>query len=953
MTRSPRMAATVGVAALALLTAGLAGSATAGPGTAASAASAAPAGPAAPAAKSAGEFRGNYDSRDAVTAAGLKSSARTLRTHGASYSKLADDVGGDAEVQIDPLTKTPANLASRTGFLTGPSGKSADQVALDFVRANLKPLGLEPGDVASLRKVRQFTDINKITHVYWSQVVDGRTVFGNGLRAHVDRAGRLIALQGAPVASAASLAKRAAAPTLGKKAAIDAAVDDGDAGGELRPGATAEQVWFLTTDGLRAAWLTYTEPGSAQGYQHVIDARTGRTLYRHSTVNFEKGDAQVHENYPGASGIARGGQQKVVNLFRLKYLPRSATWMRGRYASVWADVNDDNKVQPNEKTKVPNARKKALFPFRPFKTAAGQTPCTERYLCTWNPNVADSWKKNKNQDGVQGLYFTSKFAEWLAGAPFGFTRELGNFDRRDGDPVHVHIMDGADTADGLPDGNHVNNANFSTPPDGTPPVMQMYLNQAPYLAASSTNAFDNIGHEYTHGLSNRLVVDAQGFSTLNSYQAGAMGEGWSDFYSFDYLVHKGLVKNKQNVSGELMYDRYLSKDRTYTRSQAIDCKIGKESRLCPGGGYTFGDIAGVLGTEVHSAGEVWAQTLWDIYEQYGHNVTMRLVTSAMTLSVDDPSMLDMRDAIITADKVIYSRAHTAGLWKAFAKRGFGFYAALIDGGDPQPVEDFNVPPPAGTPTGTITGTVSTTAGDPVAGAIVAVAGHTSGTLGSYTAVTGADGSYEIDDVVSGTYPKVVVLADGYETNAVEVTVPPGGEGTADFEIRRDWAAESGGASVASFDGPDYSPFGCGPAGLIDLSQGTGWGSITGSTEEPVTSEAQVEPKSIVIELPQAIDITSFAVDPGSTCGDPGSASTAGYTIEVSTTADGPWTEVASGTFTEEDRGVMVPIDATVPPGQSFVRYTMESPQVPDYSQCPDAFAGCQYMDSSEFAVYDD
>ncbi len=72
--------------------------------------------------------------------------------------------------------------------------------------------------------------------------------------------------------------------------------------------------------------------------------------------------------------------------------------------------------------------------------------------------------------------------------------------------------------------------------------MQMYLNQAPgYLAASSTEAFDNIGHEYTHGLSNRLVVDSMGFSTLNSYQAGAMGEGWGDFYSFDYLVTKQIA----------------------------------------------------------------------------------------------------------------------------------------------------------------------------------------------------------------------------------------------------------------------------------------------------------------------------------------------------------------------------------------------------------------------------
>ena len=109
----------------------------------------------------------------------------------------------------------------------------------------------------------------------------------------------------------------------------------------------------------------------------------------------------------------------------------------------------------------------------------------------------------------------------------------------------------------------------------------------------------------------------------------------------------------------------------------------------------------------------------------------------------------------------------------------------------------------------------------------------------------------------------------------------------------------------------------------------------------------------MIALPQAIDITTIAVDPGNTCGDPGSSSTADYVLEVGATADGPWAEAASGTFTEGDRGTLVDIPVTVPPAMSFVRYTMVSPQVPDFAGCPDAFGGCTYMDSSELAVYDD
>ncbi len=81
-----------------------------------------------------------------------------------------------------------------------------------------------------------------------------------------------------------------------------------------------------------------------------------------------------------------------------------------------------------------------------------------------------------------------------------------------------------------------------------------------------------------------------------------------------------------------------------------------------------------------------------------------------------------------------------------------------------------------------------------------VAGHTSGVAGSYSDVTGADGAYRIADVVPGTYPKVVAFADGYETTPQAVTVESESTTTADFTLRRDWAAASGGASVASFDG---------------------------------------------------------------------------------------------------------------------------------------------------------
>ena len=89
---------------------------------------------------------------------------------------------------------------------------------------------------------------------------------------------------------------------------------------------------------------------------------------------------------------------------------------------------------------------------------------------------------------------------------------------------------------------------MATPPDGMPPRMQMYLfhepgtafpDEDPFIAGNSGDEADVVYHEYTHGLSNRLVVDANGVSTLGGIQAGSMGEAWSDWYAMDFLVNAG------------------------------------------------------------------------------------------------------------------------------------------------------------------------------------------------------------------------------------------------------------------------------------------------------------------------------------------------------------------------------------------------------------------------------
>jgi extracellular elastinolytic metalloproteinase len=913
----------------------------------------------------------NVDMRTAPSAALVRAGGEVLRRDGAEIRAFGATLGPLGRLSVDPLTGTPRNVSRLDGFLTGASARPPAAVALRYVRAHLPALGLAANDLSTLRLRDAATDAHGVVHLSWVQRADGRTVFGNGLRAHVTADGRLIALQGAPISGlrrlaaetpssrlgAADARARAAANVRGSLVAGSADARSPAKTVSWGNGDRAERVYFAAAHGLRPAWSTYVQLRDGRAYQHVIDAVTGRVLYRHSTVNSERGDALVFRHYPGA---ATGGTQTVVNLFKRGYLGRKASWLRGRYVFAWADLNDDDLVSANEQTKVPGTKAAAQFTFKSFPRASAL--CDPDFLCAWDPDVPFSWRANKNQDAAQSFYLASLVHDYLAAAPIGFTPQMGNFEANGADPVLLHTLDGANTDAGLPDANHIDNAFMSTPPDGVPPTMTLLLNHAPgataqddpYLPAGSGQAADVVIHEYVHGLSNRLVVDATGNSTLNSLQAGSMGEGWSDYYAEDFLVTRGLLKDTAR-SGQVLFDRYFSQNRPITRSEAIDCALDASGRLCTKvdltpGGYTFGDLGNATGgPEVHSDGEIWGQTLWDLRTALGHRVTAAVVTEAMSLSPSDPSFLDERDAIVQADQAVYGGSHYRAIWRVFAGRGMGWFASTSDSGDTHVVEDFRMPPSPTTPLASVSGQVTDdVTGEPIANAVVFIGGQ----IGRYSDVTDSEGRYQISHVLTGDYPEIFADALGYDLGVDELSLPPGGADV-DFALRRDWAAEEGGADLVAFTGPDYGPdFGCGPHNAVDLSYGQGWSTTVGADEIPTETP---DPKYIVVRLPEPITIDAFAIDPTNTCGDGGSASLGDYLIEVS--QDGKeFSPVDGGTFDSDDRGRLneLPVDESLP-GVQYVKVWMQGSQVADEVDCdgPDGagFSGCTYMDMTEFEVY--
>ncbi|WBQ05782.1 M36 family metallopeptidase [Kribbella sp. CA-293567] len=912
------------------------------------------------------ERKGNYDARTPGARTNYARAAKAVGKETAASEKFRNSLGSQGVVSVDPNTGTPEQVTKLNGFLTAPSSKKATEIALGYVKAHPEVFKLSASDLGTLKLRKDYVDDLGTHHISWVQEVDGIEVFSNGLKANVTKKGELISLLGSPIAGLAGKAEaRSAAPALSADAARSAAAEDVDGKAasatasksgtttKYSNGDVVRPVWFNTADGLRKGWLTYVQAsGGSKIYSHVIDAQTGGLLYRRDLRSDGHGDALVTDNYPGAP---KGGTQRTENLIYNKWLKKGAkTLLEGTSVQAFADINDDNEPNAGETVKVPGTATGSEYKLTPFQA---NPLCTPSSLCSWDPATPDSWRTNLNQDVTNGFYLASNFHDYLAKPPISFTPAAGNFETAGGDPVQLNALDGAATgADGGPDGNHVNNANMNTPPDGIPPVMQMYLfgsaGDDTTVATSSSNAADILYHEYGHGLSNRLVVDATGNSTLNSIQAGAMGEAWSDFYSLDYLVAHGLEKDTK-APGEVLEGKYVTGGGSI-RTQASDCRVKAISPNCVGldaskGGYTYGDFPTIGGTPgVHASGEVWTQTLWDLRERFGRTYALSIITRAMELSTADPTMLDMRNAIVQADLIASGGKNAKIIWQVFANRGMGWFAGVLDGGDANPVEDFHIPPTGATTS--ITGAVTDKdTGAPVAGALVFIGGHASGYAGDYSAVTGADGKYTINGVLPGTYGKFVVSGVGYEVLGNPLAVKAGGT-TANFAPRRNWAAASGGGSIVAFNGPDFSPQ-CGPGYAIDSSQGTGWGSTTG--DNAGTPSGVMIPKNIDISLPATVNISKFSVDPSNTCGDPGSASTGKYRIETS--VDGTtWATAAEGEFTAANRGKYNEVTPTAnTAGVKFVRFVMLSPQVPDFAtNCPDgAFGGCQFTDMTEIQVY--
>lgn len=878
--------------------------------------------------------------------------------------RLVRAQGAMASLELDPTTGTVRSLGDLAGTLTGPSDTSPVRTARDYVRANRVALGLTGADLQTLRLDSAETTSDGVTHVRWIQAIDGVPAFDNGLTVDLDRGNRILGVGGSPLHAPDP---NTTTPEIGRAEAIErfaARVGTMDGGEE----STAKLVLFDVNGRLRLAWRIQHRAAPTEHYDAVLDATSGRLLHRANLVKFLS--ASVFRHYPGA---AQGGTQSSVVLDQ--YL-LTTTQLFGPYAFAYSDVDDSNTFQASENVN-PSTESSA---FTDFPSAGG---CTLTALCSWDHATPASWTTNRAQNAIQAFWFVNTFRDHLASAPIdfrGFECIDPGCEGATDDPVVVNTDDGAATGGAGPDADHVNNANMSTPPDGSAPLMQMYLfrngSGSPFRDVNGGDSAEIVYHEYTHGLSNRLVINASGAGALNSPQSGAMGEAWSDWYAMDYLNRPdaGSLVPDTATPGEVDLGEYTDASPNQIRSQPLDCAVGNAAPECPGagsagaGGYTYGDFGKICscGPQVHADGEIWAETLWDLRTRLiaalgvtaGSDMAERLVTGAMRLSPPEPSFLDMRNAILRQDTALGGN-HRSAIWDVFTARGMGFFAGTLSGDDVAPLESFDPRPADNGPTGSLAGTVTDElTGTPVPGATVSIGGHTSGEITNvFTTLSGANGAFTLASVPHGTYRKVLVgSTTGYNARVARDVAVTGTPGALNVALRRDWSSLAGGGAIASDNDDTGTAFGCGPAALINQSQGAGWSPYNPSSLDypaptPENHLVAGASPSATIRLPRPVDISAFGADPGATCGDGASATTRQFRIETS--RDGVAYDVAydgsgANAFVPADAGTLKSLVPTAAGAGAvrFVRLTLLSPQ--------DDCAGCSgrdFIDFSELEVF--
>ncbi len=609
-------------------------------------------------------------------------------------------------VTYSELTGATRSLFNPAGALSGPHlGLEAREVANLFLAEHRELLGLEDLDLLE----HEVTDLvpgvsNGVRHLYLRQTLRGVPVYNGQLQVHLDREGRVLAVNNdflpdlagsvgslSPTVSAAtaiaSVARHLEIPLVTAPVPLAA------------PGASRGPARFATRDlstepiaprlmllpmrrgEARLVWnLQAHVPGGHHVWDVTVDAGSGEVLTRFDWVaadSYRVYPQPVESPNHTAPLPPADGRVLVANPAHPTASPFGWHDTNGAAGAEFTNPRGNN-VHAYEDSDANN-----LPP-------AVEPNCGAGLVCDFPINLAGQ-PSTYRPAAVSNLFYWNNLIHDVQ-QRYGFTSAAGNFQ------VNTYGAGGLGNDDvraEAQDGGGINNANFFTPPDGQRPRMQMFLWNTANPQKDGDLDSGVIVHEYGHGISNRLVGGPANVSCLQNLQQP--GEGLSDWWSLVYTHEPGDQGTDPRGIGTYVLNQPVTGPGIRTQRYSTDPAVNT---------WTYASIAGM--SVPHGVGSVWAQGAWEVYwrlvDRWGFDPNLanatggagnqRMMTYAnegLKFTACSPTFTQVRDGFVQAASVNYGGVDVCRMWKGFAAFGLGTNAVSGGPNGLNPTNGFATP----------------------------------------------------------------------------------------------------------------------------------------------------------------------------------------------------------------------------------------------------------------------
>jgi extracellular elastinolytic metalloproteinase len=693
----------------------------------------------------------------------------------------------DVAATVDESSGVTRSIMSNVSYLTEAKAGTPDSIARAFAKANLQMLGLTDQDLADMVITDQvYSQVTGVTHIYYGQRHAGLPVYNGQLHFNINRNGRILSVNNSFVPH---LAKVAGTPSPSLQA-VDAVLSAADnlslelieeptvmsavaGGAEQRQLIEAPELSQASIDA-RLAWLPIN--GQKVALVWRFDVQTNDDNHHFDfTVDAEKGNVWTRFDWTNSDSYRVYAQP--VESANHSTPPQPAD---GRVVATNPAFADSSPLgwHNNGTTSFTIHRGNNVHAYddRDANNAAPATQpdCGASRDCNFPVNFAGA-PSTYTSAAVTNLFYWNNIIHDVQ-YQYGFDEPAGNFQISNfgnggagNDMVRAEGQDGGGT----------NNANFSSPPDGSLPRMQMFewTMTNPRRDGDLDNAI--IVHEYGHGVSIRQVGGPGNSGCLNNSQQA--GEGWSDWLALWYTADANDVGTDARGIGTYALGQPTSGPGIRTQRYSTNPAVNT---------WTYSSINGMA--IPHGVGSVWAQAIWEVYwalvNRHGfspdkHNAAgsagnqraMLYINEGLKNTICSPTFVDNRNGIIAAAEDAFGGEDVCLIWETFAAFGLGTNAVSGGPNSTNPTNGFNIPaecacspaPVADAgPDRTICAGGSVTIGTPAR----------AGTTYSWSPGGATTAQITVSPTVTTTFTVTATTSCGSTSDSVTVTVDQGGAG---------------------------------------------------------------------------------------------------------------------------------------------------------------------------------